>query len=195
MTDFTKTNDGLVPVIIQDADTRKVLMLAYMNSEALEKTRKEMKVTFYSRSKKRLWTKGETSGNFLNVVDIKEDCDNDTLLIKVNPAGPVCHKGTDTCFSEKNEDNFLNRLTDIIKNRKLNPDPASYTSLLFQKGINKIAQKVGEEAVELVIESKDDNMDLFKNEAADLLFHYMILLEAKGVSLRDITAMLEERHK
>lgn len=195
MTDFTKSNDGLVPVIIQDADTKNVLMLAYMNDEALEKTRKEKKVTFYSRSKKRLWTKGETSGNFLNVIDIKEDCDKDTLLINVKPEGPVCHTGTDTCFSEKNEGNFLNKLTDIIKNRKLNPDPASYTSQLFQKGINKIAQKVGEEAVELVIEAKDDNIELFKSEAADLLFHYLILLEAKNVKLDDITEVLEERHK
>lgn len=194
--DFNKYSDGLVPAIIQDNSTAKVLMLGFMNEEALAKTRELQQVTFYSRTKKRLWTKGEESGNFLMVKDIKADCDNDTLLIKVAPVGPVCHTGADTCWDEKNTDaNFIFKLEAIIADRKNNPTDVSYTSSLFQKGINKIAQKVGEEAVELVIEAKDNDANLFKNEAADLLFHYLILLQAKGCSLQDITDILEQRHK
>lgn len=193
--DFEKYPDGLVPAIIQDATTLTVLMLGFMNKEALAKTNELQQVTFFSRSKKRLWTKGEESGNFLFVKEIKIDCDNDTLLIKANPVGPVCHTGADTCWNEKNTtDNFLQKLEMIIAERKNNPAEDSYTSALFQKGINKIAQKVGEEAVELVIEAKDDNADLFKSEAADLLFHYLILLQAKGFVLQDILALLQERH-
>lgn len=195
--DFEKGN-GLVPVIIQDNSTHKVLMLGYMNQEAYNKTVAENTVTFYSRTKNRLWTKGEESGNFLNVVSIVNDCDNDTLLIKVNPIGPVCHTGADTCWNEQNKANgypFLQQLTDIIKERKNAPADTSYTAQLFAKGINKIAQKVGEEAVETVIEAKDNNDDLFLNEASDLLFHYMVLLEAKGFTLTDIEAVLAKRHK
>ena len=193
---FKKYSDGLVPAIIQDATTQKVLMLGFMNAEALIKTSELQKVTFFSRSKNRLWTKGEESGNYLFVKEIKVDCDNDTLLIKAEPAGPVCHTGADTCWNEKNEpDNFLAQLEKIIAERKSNPDQKSYTSSLFEKGINKIAQKVGEEAIELVIEAKDDNEGLFKNEAADLLFHYLILLQAKGFKLDDIVEILKERHK
>jgi phosphoribosyl-AMP cyclohydrolase / phosphoribosyl-ATP pyrophosphohydrolase len=195
---FDKSVDGLVPVIIQDATTAKVLMLGYMNEEAFEKTKAEKIVTFYSRSKQRLWTKGETSNNFLHVKSISVDCDNDTILIKANPAGPVCHTGADTCFQEVNEGKalFLNYLQKkIIRDRKNNPSEGSYTSQLFKKGINKIAQKVGEEAVELVIEAKDTNDYLFKNEAADLLFHYLILLEQRGMDLDDIVDVLKERHK
>ncbi len=193
--DFTKSPDGLVPVIVQDATTNVVLMLGYMNSQAFEKTEKENRVTFFSRSKNRLWTKGEESGNFLNVTDILLDCDTDTILIKVIPVGPVCHKGSDSCFNEKNNSpDFLSQLERIILDRKNNPSDKSYTSSLFAKGINKIAQKVGEEAVELVIESKDNDPELFKNEAADLLFHYLILLAAKGYSLNDITTILRTRH-
>ena len=193
--DFEKS-DGLIPVIIQDAKTAKVLMLGYMNSEALEKTEKEKKVTFYSRSKQRLWTKGETSGNFLEVISITEDCDNDTLLIKVNPLGPVCHTGSDTCFNETNGSNalFLEHLGNVIHDRKINPSEKSYTSQLFSAGINKIAQKVGEEAVELVIEAKDDNKELFIGEAADLLYHFMVLLSAKDIKLSEVMRKLEERH-
>ena len=194
--DFSKYADGLAPAIIQDEATGKVLMLGFMNEEALAKTKELQKVTFYSRSKKRLWTKGEESGNFLLLKLIAADCDNDTLLIKVNPVGPVCHTGADTCFNEKNESNdFLLQLEKIIADRKNNPSDESYTSSLFKKGINKIAQKVGEEAVELVIEAKDDNADLFKDEAADLLFHYLILLQAKGFALQDVIGVLEGRHK
>ncbi len=194
--DFSKYADGLVPAIIQDDATGKVLMLGFMNSEALSKTQELQKVTFFSRSKNRLWTKGEESGNFLLLKSISVDCDNDTLLIKASPVGPVCHTGADTCFNEKNEtDNFLAGLEKIIAIRKNNPSDDSYTSSLFKKGINKIAQKVGEEAVELVIEAKDDNNVLFKDEAADLLFHYLILLQAKGFSLQDIVNVLKERHK
>ncbi|CAN5440725.1 bifunctional phosphoribosyl-AMP cyclohydrolase/phosphoribosyl-ATP diphosphatase HisIE [soil metagenome] len=194
--DFKKYNDGLVPAIIQDDTTAKVLMLGFMNEEALAKTQELQQVTFYSRTKKRLWTKGEESGNFLIVKDIKADCDNDTLLIKATPVGPVCHTGADTCWDEKNtSSNFIFKLEEIIADRKNNPTDVSYTSSLFQKGINKIAQKVGEEAVELVIEAKDNDANLFKNEAADLLFHYLILLQAKGYSLQDITSILEQRHK
>jgi phosphoribosyl-ATP pyrophosphohydrolase/phosphoribosyl-AMP cyclohydrolase len=193
--DFTKSPEGLVPVIIQDNMTNIVLMLGYMNAEAFEKTQKEKRVTFFSRSKKRLWTKGEESGNFLDVNSICIDCDNDTVLIKATPIGPVCHTGNDTCFNEKNVSaDFLKQLEQIITDRKQNPTDKSYTSSLFEKGINKIAQKVGEEAVELVIEAKDSNDELFKNEAADLLFHYLILLSAKGYSLPDITNILRLRH-
>lgn len=193
--DFSKYADGLVPAIIQDADTGKVLMLGFMNEAALAKTQALQKVTFFSRSKNRLWTKGEESGNFLLLKEIKTDCDNDTLLIKVNPVGPVCHTGTDTCWGEKNSnENFLFQLEQIIADRKNNPSDKSYTSSLFAKGINKIAQKVGEEAVELVIEAKDDNEKLFKDEAADLLFHYLILLQAKDFSLNQIVEVLKSRH-
>ena len=192
---FNKGN-GLVPVIIQDAVTQKVLMLGYMNEAAFEQTKAEQRVTFFSRSKQRLWTKGETSGNFLNLVDIKLDCDNDTLLIKVNPVGAVCHTGADTCFKEENvaDIQFLNTLGEIIHERKTNPSDKSYTSSLFKKGVNKIAQKVGEEAVEVVIEAKDDNDDLFKSECADLMYHLMVLLEYKNVGLKDIVDILQERH-
>lgn len=195
--DFAK-GGGLVPAIIQDATTNKVLMLGFMNEEAFQKTQTEKRVTFFSRTKNRLWTKGEESSNFLNVVSIHPDCDNDTLLIRVNPVGPVCHTGADTCWSEKNTKanlDFLVGLEQVIESRKNNPSDDSYTSKLFSKGINKIAQKVGEEATELVIESKDDNADLFVNEAADLLFHYLILLQAKGFKLQDVIAKLEARKK
>ena len=195
--DFTKNPDGLVPAIIQDASTKNVLMLGYMNLEALEVTQKTQKVTFFSRSKQRLWTKGEESGNFLNLVDVKVDCDNDTLLISVNPVGPTCHKGTDTCWAEENIQTygFLSQLENIITSRKNDPEnPDSYVASLFRKGINKIAQKVGEEAVETVIEAKDDDKDLFLNESADLLFHYLILLQAKGFELKDVVKILELRH-
>ncbi|WP_341841015.1 bifunctional phosphoribosyl-AMP cyclohydrolase/phosphoribosyl-ATP diphosphatase HisIE [Chitinophaga caseinilytica] len=194
---FSKSPDGLVPAIVQDAITRKVLMLGYMNREALDKTLADRKVTFFSRSKNRLWTKGEESGNFLHLVSVAVDCDQDTILVKANPVGPVCHTGADTCWNEANEDDghFLNRLEQVIRDRKENPTEKSYTASLFAKGINKVAQKVGEEAVELVIEAKDDNRDLFLGEAADLLFHYMILLQAKGFTLEDVTSILKERHK
>jgi phosphoribosyl-ATP pyrophosphohydrolase/phosphoribosyl-AMP cyclohydrolase len=193
--DFSKYTDGLAPAIIQDEATGKVLMLGFMNQEALSKTQELQKVTFFSRSKNRLWTKGEESGNFLLLKSIVVDCDNDTLLIKANPVGPVCHTGADTCFNEKNEgNNFLFALEKIIADRKSNPTDESYTSSLFKKGINKIAQKVGEEAVELVIEAKDDNANLFKDESADLLFHYLILLQAKGFSLEDVIEVLKKRH-
>jgi phosphoribosyl-ATP pyrophosphohydrolase/phosphoribosyl-AMP cyclohydrolase len=192
--DFEKVN-GLIPCIIQDEATQKVLMLGYMNKEALEKTQTENRVTFFSRTKNRLWTKGETSGNFLNVKSITSDCDDDTLLIKVDPVGEVCHTGADTCFDEKNEgDAFLFHLEKVIQDRKNNPTEKSYTSSLFQKGINKIAQKVGEEAVEIVIEAKDDNDDLFLGEAADLMYHYLILLAAKDKNLEDVIEVLRGRH-
>nr|WP_298998717.1 bifunctional phosphoribosyl-AMP cyclohydrolase/phosphoribosyl-ATP diphosphatase HisIE [uncultured Allomuricauda sp.] len=196
--DFTKNTDGLVPAIIQDAQTKNVLMLGYMNQEAFEITQKTQKVTFFSRSKQRLWTKGEESGNFLHLVDIKNDCDRDTLLIAVKPEGPTCHKGDDTCWAQANKQSygFLSDLEDIITSRKENAEDAkSYVASLFRKGINKIAQKVGEEAVETVIEAKDDNDDLFLNESADLLFHYLILLQAKGYKLNDIAKVLKSRHK
>lgn len=193
--DFKKYSDGLIPAVIQDAATGKVLMLGFMNEKALAKTNELKQVTFFSRSKNRLWTKGEESGNYLFVEEIRIDCDNDTLLIQVNPAGPVCHTGADTCWNEKNEpDDFLQLLENIIEERKNNPAEKSYTSSLFEKGINKIAQKVGEEAVELVIEAKDYNDDLFIEEAADLLFHYLILLQAKGFRLRDVVKTLKDRH-
>ena len=194
--DFSKYTDGLVPAIIQDDFTGKVLMLGFMNEEALAKTQELKKVTFFSRSKNRLWTKGEESGNFLLLKSISSDCDEDSLLIKVNPVGPVCHTGAATCWGEKNSNsNFLFQLEQIIVDRKNNPSEKSYTSSLFEKGINKIAQKVGEEAIELVIESKDNDANLFKNEAADLLFHYLILLQAKGHSLSEIQEILISRHK
>lgn len=193
--DFTKYADGLVPAIIQDSATGKVLMLGFMNEEALTKTKELNKITFYSRSKKRLWTKGEESGNYLNVIDILADCDNDTLLIKAKPEGAVCHTGADTCFKEKNQSTeFLVELETIIQSRKNKPSPDSYTSQLFEKGINKIAQKVGEEAVELVIEAKDNNDKLFLDEAADLMFHYMILLTEKGFTLSDVSRKLKSRN-
>lgn len=190
---FEKSN-GLVPCVVQDATTSKVLMLGFMNPEALSKTLAEKKLTFYSRSKKRLWTKGESSGNFLSLVDVILDCDNDTLLFKVNPKGPTCHTGADTCFEEKNQTDGLEFLEAIIKNRKSNPKAGSYTNQLLDAGINKVAQKVGEEAVELVIEAKDNNRDLFLGEAADLMYHYLVLLTAKGYELKDVIAVLKERH-
>lgn len=193
--DFTKSPDGLVPAIVQDANTNKVLMLAFMNQTAFEKTKKEGKVTFFSRSKNRLWTKGETSGNFLNVKSILLDCDNDTILIKANPDGPACHTGSDTCFNEKNTGYFLVELQKIIADRKNNPSEKSYTSSLFKEGLNRMAQKVGEEATELIIEAKDNNPNLFKNEAADLIFHLLVLLTAKDVSLDEVVEVLEKRHK
>jgi len=193
--DFEKVG-GLIPAIIQDSVTKKVLMLGFMNEEAIAKTREEGKVTFFSRTKNRLWTKGETSGNFLNVVSIFEDCDKDTLLITVKPVGPVCHTGTDTCFFEENKAGveFLSELESLIQDRKNNPSDESYTASLFKKGINKVAQKVGEEAVEIVIEAKDDNKDLFLNEAADLMYHYLVLLAAKDFSLNDVIDVLKERN-
>ena len=193
---FNKNNDGLVPVIIQDATTKNVLMLGYMNEEAYAKTVETEKVTFFSRTKQRLWTKGEESGNFLNLVSIQNDCDEDTLLIKVNPVGATCHKDSDTCWNEKNVPSygFLSQLEDTIQDRKENADEEkSYVASLFTKGMNKIAQKVGEEAVEVVIEAKDDNDDLFLSESADLLFHYLILLQAKGFKLNDIVKVLKSR--
>lgn len=195
---FSKSPDGLVPAVVQDEETGKVLMVGYMNAEALAKTEAEKVVTFFSRSKQRLWTKGETSGHFLQVKTVLLDCDQDTILIKAHPIGPTCHTGADTCFFEKNEGkaSFLNYLQkQIIRDRKNNPSDASYTSKLFARGVNKIAQKVGEEAVELVIEAKDTNDDLFKGEAADLLFHYLILLEQRGLDLDDIVDVLKTRHK
>jgi phosphoribosyl-ATP pyrophosphohydrolase/phosphoribosyl-AMP cyclohydrolase len=192
--DFSKYADGLVPAVVQDAATGVVLMLGFMNEEALKKTVETKLVTFYSRTKQRLWTKGEESKNYLHLVDIKIDCDNDTLLIKANPAGPVCHTGADTCFNEKNKNNFLFELENIISNRKKNPSEKSYTSSLFEKGINAVAQKVGEEAVELVIEAKDNDKEKFLGEAADLLFHYMVLLKQKDHSLADVITVLEGRH-
>jgi phosphoribosyl-ATP pyrophosphohydrolase/phosphoribosyl-AMP cyclohydrolase len=193
---FEKYADGLVPAVIQDIHTGKVLMLGFMNEPALETTCRSGKVTFFSRSKKRLWTKGEESGNYLFVKAVLPDCDQDTLLIKVEPVGPVCHTGNDTCWNESNKpEDFLHQLEGIIASRRQDPSATSYTRSLFDKGINKIAQKLGEEAVELVIESKDDNPALFKGEAADLLFHYLVLLQAKGFTLSDITAVLESRQK
>jgi phosphoribosyl-ATP pyrophosphohydrolase/phosphoribosyl-AMP cyclohydrolase len=193
--DFAKYTDGLVPAIIQDDVTNKVLMLGFMNEEALAKTHETGKVTFYSRTKKRLWTKGEESGNFLFLKEYLVDCDNDTILIKAEPVGPVCHTGADTCFNEINKsDNFLEYLEGVIEQRKSMPSDQSYVSSLFGKGINKIAQKVGEEAVEVVIEAKDDNEELFLNESADLLFHYLILLNAKGYKLQNVIEILQKRH-
>lgn len=193
--DFKKM-EGLIPVVVQDAFTGKVLMLGYMNEAALTKTEESGRVTFFSRSKNRLWSKGETSGNFLEVVSMQKDCDGDAILVKAKPLGPVCHTGTDTCFNEGNTSKtaFIDQLRAIIKDRKANPSTGSYTSSLFLKGINKLAQKVGEEAVELVIEAKDDNKELFLGEAADLLFHYLVLLEAKNYSLDEVVEVLKQRH-
>ena len=194
--DFEKLN-GLVPAIIQDTLTRRVLMLGFMNEEALARTRNEGKVTFFSRTKNRLWTKGEESGNFLHVEEILEDCDNDTLLIKARPEGPVCHTGSDTCFEEENLSGigFLASLQELIVSRKKEMPEGSYTTSLFQSGINKMAQKVGEEAVELVIESKDSNDELFLNEAADLVYHLQVLLTARGFGISDVAGILEKRHR
>jgi len=194
---FIKYADGLVPAIVQDANTKTVLMLGFMNQAAVDATIAESKVTFYSRSKNRLWTKGEESGNFLNYISMAVDCDQDSLLIQASPEGPVCHMGTDTCWGEDNNNSmaFLNKLEQIITERK-NADPSSsYVASLFAKGINKIAQKVGEEAVEMVIEAKDNNEQLFLDESADLLFHYMILLQSKGYALADVAKVLAQRHK
>ncbi|MBY0537617.1 MAG: bifunctional phosphoribosyl-AMP cyclohydrolase/phosphoribosyl-ATP diphosphatase HisIE [Chitinophagaceae bacterium] len=194
--DYKKYSDGLVPAIIQDANTSKVLMLGFMNEEAVNKTTELGKVTFFSRSKNRLWTKGEESGHFLEFVSLQVDCDNDTLLIKVIPHGPTCHTGADTCWNETNKpDHFLYHLESVIEQRKTGGDEKSYVRSLFAKGINKIAQKVGEEAVEVVIEAKDNNEDLFLNESADLLFHYLLLLNAKGYNLDRVLDVLKERHK
>jgi len=193
--DFAKYSDGLVPAIVQDNETNKVLMLGFMNEEALSKTKEIGKVTFYSRTKKRLWTKGEESGNFLLLKNLLIDCDNDSILIKAHPVGPVCHTGADTCWNETNtNDNFLMHLENVIEQRKQVSPDKSYVSSLFKKGINKIAQKVGEEAVEVVIEAKDNNEELFLNESADLLFHYLILLNAKGYKLQNIIDILQKRH-
>lgn len=193
---FSKLKYSLVPAIIQDSKTQKVLMLGNMNEESFEKTREEKRVTFFSRSRNRLWTKGEESGNFLYVEDIKMDCDNDAILVKVKPTGPVCHTGADTCFNESNiAENFLFFLEQIIDERIQNPSDNSYTSKLFSKGINKIAQKVGEEATELIIEAKDNNNDNFKNEAADLIYHFLVLLAAKSVSLDEVISVLKNRHR
>lgn len=193
--DFAKGN-GLIPAIVQDADTGKVLMLGYMNEEALEQTLKTEKVTFFSRSKQRLWQKGERSGNYLRLADIRADCDHDTLLVLARPRGPVCHTGTDTCWAETNRHvNFLGHLERTIHSRKSADPHVSYTAQLFARGINKVAQKVGEEAVEMIIEAKDDNEKLFLNEAADLMYHYLVLLAAKGYRLEDVVKVLEERHK
>ncbi len=194
--DFEKQN-GLVPAIVQDARTKNVLMLGYMNNEALQKTLETRLVTFYSRSRKTLWTKGETSGNYLHLADIQSDCDNDTLLVQALPDGPVCHLGTDTCWGETNrlQCGFLTELEEVIADRRQNPTEKSYTASLFKKGINKIAQKVGEEAVEVVIEAKDQNDDLFLNESADLVFHFLVLLQAKGFRFNEVLEVLRERHK
>jgi len=196
--DFNKNNDGLVPAIIQDATTKNVLMLGYMNQESFDKTQATKLVTFFSRSKNRLWTKGEESGNTLQLIDIKLDCDQDTLLVQVLPTGPTCHKGSDTCWDESNVENygFLSKLEATIENRIQSADSnKSYVASLFKEGINKIAQKVGEEAIEVVIEAKDDNADLFLNESADLLFHYLILLQAKGFKVNDVVNILKSREK
>ncbi|MBS1683639.1 MAG: bifunctional phosphoribosyl-AMP cyclohydrolase/phosphoribosyl-ATP diphosphatase HisIE [Bacteroidetes bacterium] len=195
--DFDKGN-GLVPCIIQDDTTGRVLMMGYMNQEAFDRTLAEKRITFFSRSKDRLWTKGEESGHYLDLISLTADCDNDTLLAKVRPNGPVCHTGTDTCWGESNTApalTFIPELENTIATRKTSPSAHSYTSQLFAKGINKIAQKVGEEAIELVIEAKDDNKELFLGEAADLLYHYLILLQAKGFTLEDVSNVLKKRSK
>ena len=196
--DFNKNPDGFVPAIIQDTNTKNVLMLGYMNQNALDKTQQTQQVTFFSRTKNRLWTKGEESGNFLNLVDIKLDCDNDTLLIFVNPSGPTCHKGSDTCWNDTNNESygFISKLEDVITNRIEDAEVTkSYVATLFKEGINKIAQKVGEEAVEVIIEAKDTNDELFLNESADLLFHYLLLLQAKGFKMKDVVTVLKGREK
>ncbi len=192
--DFKKTS-GLIPCVVQDSTTLKVIMLGYMNEEALQKTLAEKKLTFFSRTKQRLWTKGETSGNYLNLNEGIVDCDQDTLLFKVNPKGPSCHTGADTCFNEKNESMGVEFLEAIIQERKKNPKENSYTNQLLNSGINKVAQKVGEEAVELVIEAKDNNRELFIGEAADLMYHYLVLLAAKDTSLQDVVKVLRQRHQ
>lgn len=193
--DFKKYADGLVPAVVQDFQTHKVLMLGFMNEEAVEKTMELQKVTFFSRSKQRLWTKGEESGHFLHLKSITVDCDNDSLLIQAIPEGPTCHTGADTCWNEKNHaDHFLTYLEQIIELRKKGNPEESYVAKMFAKGLNKIAQKVGEEAVEMVIEAKDDNTDLFLNESADLLFHYLLLLNAKGHNLAEVLQILQSRH-
>jgi len=194
---FSKNKDGLIPVIIQDSISKTVLMLGYMNDEAIRKTKKTGNVTFYSRTKKRLWTKGEESGNFLRLVNMKVDCDNDTILIYVKPEGPTCHLGTDSCWGEKNLSKFgyLTQLEEIIAERKKDDKKNSYVASLFREGINKIAQKVGEEATETIIEAKDENKQLFLNESADLLFHYLILLQAKGFRLSDVEKVLLTRKR
>ena len=195
--DIKYNSEGLIPAIIQDTTTKTVLMLGYMNAEAISKTIESGKVTFFSRSKQRLWTKGEQSGHFLTLNSIKNDCDNDSLLIQATPHGPTCHKGTDSCWGESKVETygFLSELETIISDRKENANSqTSYVSELFEKGLNKIAQKVGEEAVEVVIEAKDDNDDLFLNESADLLFHYLILLQAKGYKLESVVEVLKARH-
>ena len=194
---FSKNKDGLIPVIIQDSISKTVLMLGYMNDEAIKKTKKTGNVTFYSRTKKRLWTKGEESGNFLRLVNMKVDCDNDTILIYVKPEGPTCHLGTDSCWGEKNLSKFgyLSQLEEIIAERKKDDKKNSYVASLFREGINKIAQKVGEEATETIIEAKDENKQLFLNESADLLFHYLILLQAKGFRLSDVEKVLLTRKR
>ncbi|AQX06381.1 phosphoribosyl-ATP pyrophosphatase [Elizabethkingia meningoseptica] len=191
---FDKNKDGLVPVIIQNYLTEQVLMLGYMNAEAYQKTLQEGKVTFFSRSKNRLWTKGETSGNFLEVKETLLDCDQDTLLIKVKPNGPTCHTGSVSCFGNESKKGFLYELQQVISDRIDHDVETSYTNQLYKRGINKVAQKVGEEAVEVVIEAKDDNEELFKNESADLLYHFLILLKAKGFTLEEIETVLRERH-
>jgi len=196
--DYNKNKDGLIPVIIQDVNTKTVLMLGYMNEEALEVTKATKLVTFYSRTKEKLWTKGEESGNVLNLVSMQLDCDNDTLLIQVNPKGPTCHKGTDTCWNTVNKESygFISKLENIIEERQANSaGEESYVASLFEKGINKIAQKVGEEAVEVVIEAMDNDDNLFLNESADLLFHYLMLLQAKGFKLKDVVSVLKGREK
>jgi phosphoribosyl-ATP pyrophosphohydrolase/phosphoribosyl-AMP cyclohydrolase len=195
---FSKYVDGLVPAIVQDANTQAVLMMGFMNQSAIDATLSQQKVTFYSRSKSRLWTKGEESGNFLNFISMSVDCDNDTLLIQANPVGPVCHNGTGTCWGKDNQPSstaFLANLEAVIEERKTASPDSSYVASLFAKGINKIAQKVGEEAVEMVIEAKDNNEKLFLDESADLLFHYLILLQSKGYKLADVVNILEKRHK
>jgi phosphoribosyl-ATP pyrophosphohydrolase/phosphoribosyl-AMP cyclohydrolase len=194
--DFSKQG-GLIPAIVQDSLTGKVLMLGYMNEASFAKTKESGQVTFFSRSKNRLWTKGEESGNFLELVDITSDCDGDTFLVKAKPLGPVCHTGSDTCWSESNSEaySFLYYLEQVIQDRKANPKVGSYTNSLFDKGLNKIAQKVGEEATEVVIEAKDNNKELFLNESADLLFHFLILLTEKGYTLNEVLAVLKKRHE
>ena len=192
---FNKSPDGLLPAIVQDAHTRVVLMQGYMNLEALTQTLASGQVTFYSRSKQRLWTKGETSGNILELVRIDADCDLDSLLLQAHPTGPVCHTGADTCWGLPNQGNFLDHLERTIQDRRDTPSESSYTSSLLRRGINKVAQKVGEEAVELVIEAKDDDKDLFLGEAADLMYHYLVLLAAKGYTLDEVRDVLRSRHQ
>ena len=192
--DFDKNSVGLVPAIIQDVETKNVLMLAYMNKEAIDLTLESKKVHFFSRSKNRIWMKGEVSGNFLNLISLKGDCDNDSLLLKVKPQGPTCHKGDDTCWGEKNDQNFLNILEEIIADRIINPSDNSYISNLFEKGIDKIAQKVGEESTEVIIASKNENKKELIYESADLLFHFLLLLQKKNLRFKDVIDELEQRN-